>query len=137
MTYQQVNPVSLGQPGKTSNLGRIALVLVIACAAISIAGSLWLGLTIAPMEAKFGPTLLETPDPYRSLALTVLVIQVLCAFGGVTALILGAISVGRRVQAKVSVTALIISVIAPCSFLCDFYARPAVCRRVIADLAAS
>lgn len=87
--------------------------LVIVCAVISIAGSLWLGLTIAPMEAESGPTLLETTEPYRSIALTVLVIQVLCALGGVGALILAAISVSRRIQVKASVAALVLSVVAP------------------------
>lgn len=108
-----MNPVAVGHTVQKSSLGRNALVLVIVCAVISIAGSLWLGLTIAPMEAESGPTLLETTEPYRSIALTVLVIQVLCALGGVGALILAAISVSRRIQVKASVAALVLSVVAP------------------------
>lgn len=93
MTYLQVKPVDPARTVKKSNLGRNALLLVIVCAILSIAGSLWLGSTIARMEAEFGPTLLETPDPYWSVALAVLASQVVCAFGGVTALILGGQSV--------------------------------------------
>lgn len=130
MTYLQVKPVDPARTVKKSNLGRNALVLVIVCAILSIAGSLWLGSTIARVEAEFGPTLLETPDPYRSVALAVLASQVVCAFGGVTALIRG----GNQYQSSGAGKSERFSfgVVRCCAvgFIYGIHARIAVCCRV-------
>src|SRR5699024_6214577 len=83
-----------GAPGaavsaKSPTLGKTALVFALIGAVLTLAASAILAATIGPTEAASGYYFTDVPEWYQSLATGLVVLQVLCAGVGITAIIMG------------------------------------------------
>lgn len=94
-------------------LGKIALVLTIIAAGLSMIVSIILGVTIGPMENDSGYYFTDTPSWYQHLAIAFSGLQVLCAALGVTGLIMGIVSAVTGAARTQGIVAIAIAVLAP------------------------
>lgn len=94
-------------------LGKVALVITIIAAGLSLIASFILGVTIGPMEANYGHYLTDTPSFYRNLAIALAGLQVLCAALGVTGLIMGIISATTGRARTQGIIAIALAVLVP------------------------
>ncbi|MCF2585985.1 hypothetical protein [Brevibacterium sp. UCMA 11752] len=94
-------------------LGKVALVLTIVAAGLSLLGSIVLGVTIGPSEAEFGYYFSDVPSWYQNLAIALAGLQVLCAALGVTGLIMGIVSAASGRARTQGIVAIAIAVLVP------------------------
>lgn len=107
--HEQVTPTGTNRP----RLGKIALVLTIIAAGLSLIASIFLGVTIGPMESDNGYFFTDTPSWYQNLAIALSGLQILCAALGVTGLIMGIVSAVTGAARTQGIVAIAIAVLAP------------------------
>lgn len=94
-------------------LGKVALVLTIIAAGLSLIASIILAVTVGPMENANGHFFTDTPSWYQNLAIALSGLQVLCAALGVTGLIMGIFSAATGAARTQGIVAIAIAVLAP------------------------
>lgn len=94
-------------------LGKVAMVVALVAAGLSLITSLVLGLTIGPMEIEYGYYFTDTPSWYRNLAIALFGLQALCTAIGITGLIMGIVSAATGRGRTQGIVAVSISVLAP------------------------
>ncbi|MCF2573511.1 hypothetical protein [Brevibacterium sp. UCMA 11754] len=109
LAHDEVTPTGANRP----RLGKIALVLTIIAAGLSLIASIILGVTIGPMENDSGYFFADTPSWYQNLAIAFSGLQVLCAALGVTGLIMGIVSAVTGTARTQGIVAIAIAVLAP------------------------
>ncbi len=94
-------------------LGKLALVLTIIAAGLSLLISIILGITIGPMENANGYYFTDAPSWYQNLAIVFAGLQVLCAALGFTGLIMGIVAAVTGRARTQGIVAISIAVLAP------------------------
>ncbi|SMX94329.1 hypothetical protein BAURA86_02371 [Brevibacterium aurantiacum] len=94
-------------------LGKLALVLTIIAAGLSLLVSIILGITIGPMENTGGYYFTDAPSWYQNLAIAFAGLQVLCAAPGITGLIMGIVAAATSRARTQGIVAIAIAVLAP------------------------
>ncbi|TSI15001.1 hypothetical protein [Brevibacterium aurantiacum] len=107
--HDGASPAGANRP----QLGKVALVLTIVAAGLSLLGSIVLGATIGPSEAEFGYYFTDAPSWYQNLAIALAGLQVLCAALGVTGLIMGIVSAATGRSRTQGIVAIAIAIFAP------------------------
>lgn len=94
-------------------LGKVALVITIIAAGLSLLASIIFGVTIGPLENEHGYFFTDTPGWFQNLVIALAGLQVLCAALGVTGLIMGIVSaVSDRARTQ-GIVAIAIALLAP------------------------
>lgn len=104
-----VSPAGANRP----LLGKLALVLTIIAAGLSLIISIILGITIGPMENTGGYYFTDAPSWYQNLAIAFAGLQVLCAALGITGLIMGIVAAATSRARTQGIVAIAIAVLAP------------------------
>ncbi|SDS23028.1 hypothetical protein SAMN04489751_1532 [Brevibacterium sandarakinum] len=94
-------------------LGKVAMVVAIIAAGLSLIASFVLGLTLGPMEIEYGYYFTDTPSWYRNLAIALFGLQALCTAIGITGLIMGIVSAATGRGRTQGIIAVAITVLAP------------------------
>lgn len=93
--------------------GKVALVVAILAAGMSLISSIILGATIGPMEASSGYHFTDTPSWYQNLAFVLFGLQALGAALGITGLIMGIVSAVTGRSRTQGIVAIAITILAP------------------------
>lgn len=107
---------SLGSSGPragSARLGTIALALAIIGAGLSLIASVFLGMTVGPMEAASGYHFSDTPSWYRNVAIGIFSLQALCTALGIAGLIMGIVATVSGRGRTQGIVATAIALLAP------------------------